>query len=488
MKHTNKSAFPLACILLLCACGTEKTETTDATDTATDRTAVPVTEKEEPDSAKELLGTYDFGGEVYRILGREYAKLGNMPSYEFDTELENGDIINDTIYTRNRTVEELYNVVITAEQVPDVTPVLTKSQMANDCAYDLVWAHIVGMSGVAAKGLLSNFYDIPVIDLTAPWWNQLATESLTVNDRCYLQMNYIPFTGVLLSHCLYFNKAIAADYDIAELYTLVSDNQWTFDTFSEISKRVSGDLDGSGDLDEKDLYGLLCSHGTSGAAFSVAMGTKAIRINDDNTVTLTMLSDKNQSILDKIVDLTRDPSTYMITDYAKENELAIKFAAGEALFYSGFMSDSYQFFRDMEDDWGMLPFPKYDESQAQYITTVTGGTGLLGIPKLVKNEELVGVVTEALAIESLYNIYPAVYETVFEDKLMRDENSLLMFELLLNGLEIDFGRTFKNAAYTDMMCDLVAKGSTDLASTEKKLAKAAQKHYESILAFYNEEP
>ena len=109
------------------------------------------------------------------------------------------------------------------------------------------------------KDLLANYYDMPVIDITKPWWNQLATESLTLNGRCYLQMNYIPFTGVMLSHCLYFNKNLAEEYSISDLYSLVQNDEWTFDRFSELAKQVSQDLNGDGKYDENDLYGLAAS-------------------------------------------------------------------------------------------------------------------------------------------------------------------------------------------------------------------------------------
>lgn len=440
--------------------------------------------------SKDRLGSHDFEGSTYSILGREYAKLGSLTSYEFTTDAENGDIVNDTVYKRNIIVEEQFNVKIESQQAPQGqgATYVEKSQMSGDGAYDLVWSHVGEMSSLVLKKMLSDFNAVPNIDITQPWWNRLATESLTINGHCYLQMNYIPFTGVLLSHCLYFNKNMAADNGITNLYALVNANEWTFDRFAEFAKSVSVDVNGDGEYDENDIYGLTASHGTSGVAFSIAMGTKPIKVNPDGSYTLTMLSERNQSILENIVALTSGNSTYLITDYALENELAKMFAQGRALFYSGFLTDSYQFFRDMDDDYGLLPFPKYDPSQQDYITTVTGGTGLLGIPKYVTDPEKVGTVTEALAIESLNYVYPAIYETVFNEKLLRDDESKEMFDLIMNGLEIDFGRTFKHADYSDLIGNLVAKGSTDLASAEAKLVKAAEKHYQNVLeVFFNDE-
>lgn len=494
MKITRTAALLLACCLLS-ACGPSATASQDTTaPTAGGTTTAAPTTTAEPEttvlSSATQLGEYDFGGETYTILGRDYAKLGTLPDIEFNVETQNGDIINDTIYKRNRTIEEQYKVVINAVK-PDgkVVTVVENSQMANDGAYDLVWAHINSMASLSTKGLLADYNSLPVIDITQPWWNQLATESLTVNGRCYLQMNYIPFTGVLLSHCLYYNKAMAKDNGIEDIYSLVKNNEWTFEKFAELSKKVSRDVDGNTVYDAADTYGLVCSHGTAGVGFSVGMDVNRpiSKIAADGSFTTQMGTDRTQKVLELIVSLTTDPSTYLITNYKLENDLAKMFANDQALFYSGFLSDSYQFFRNMKSDFGLLPFPKYDTEQENYITTVTGGTGLLGVPKQLLNEKKTGVITEALAIESYTNIYPVIYETVFENKVLRDAESQEMFDILMNGLEIDFGRTYKYGDYAGLFDTLVAAGDTTLASREKVLAKAAQKHYENVIKhFYSE--
>lgn len=485
MKFSRAVTLLLAAALLS-SCGAQNTDASTEENTTAPQATEEVTT--ELGSLAEL-GKQDFGGAEFSILGREYAKLGTLPSIEFVVEEENGDLINDTIFKRNQIVEDQFNVVIKATQCAQgqANTVIEQSQMAGDGEYDLVWAHVNDMSTMVQKDLLSDYNGMPYIDITKPWWNQLATDSLTVNGKCFLQMNYIPFTGVMLSHCLYFNKATAEDYSLENIYELVRGDKWTFDTFASLAKKVSEDVDGNNVFDDNDSYGLICSHGTTGGAMSIAMGTKVLKIAGDGSFELKLLSDRNQSIIEKLVALTTDGCTYMITDYKLENDLAKMFAEGKGLFYSGFLTDSYQFFRDMNDDFGLLPFPKYDEAQEHYITTVTGGTGLLGIPKVVKDPDMVGFVTEALAIESYKYVYPAIYETVFTQKLLRDDESQEMFDILMEGLEIDFGRTFKYTAYADLMPDLIVDGSTELASSCATYEADAAAHYEKMIALYYED-
>lgn len=482
MKINRILALILLSIMIFTACSSKTNsddinmETSTSNENINDTTTTQI-------RSSEILPIIDYEGAEFTILGREYAKLGSLPSYEFSVESENGDIVNDTIYYRNQIVEENLNVKIISV-IGDAGSLVPKSVMSGDEAYNLVWAHVNTMSSLTLAGHLTNYYDVPYIELTQPWWNQLATESLTLNGKCFLQMNYIPFTGVMLSHCLYVNKKILSDYNLDNPYELVDNNNWTIDEFARLAKSVSEDIDGNSEYDENDLYGFIASHGTSGASLTIAMGVTPLDIHSDGTFEMIMTSEKNQIILEKIVDITTSISTYMITDYSKENDIARLFAKGNGLFYSGFLTDAYQFFRDMEDDYGLLPFPKYDSNQNKYLTTVSGGTGLLGIPKSVNSTDITGHVTEALAIESYSYVYPAVFETVMSHKLLRDEESERMYKIIMDGLDINFARTFKYEPYVDVMSNLVAKDSSELTSAVETTKSAAQAHFEKVIAVY----
>ena len=53
--------------------------------------------------------------------------------------------------------------------------------------------------------------------------------------------------------------------------------------------------------------------------------------------------------------------------------------------------------RNMESDYGILPFPKYAEDQDGYFTTSRVNMKLFGIPADVEDTEFAGLVTEALS-------------------------------------------------------------------------------------------
>ena len=169
MKHSLSLILVLTALLTASLTGCSDTSD-NALDTAPVTTGTADVETETADTAtysRDVLPEADFGGAAYHIMGREYAKLGDLPSYEFTTDSENGDLINDTVFKRCAIVEEQYNIDITCETyaTDKSAAALETSQLAGDCAFDLVWSHIGSMGTMVQKSLLSNYYDIPHIDI-----------------------------------------------------------------------------------------------------------------------------------------------------------------------------------------------------------------------------------------------------------------------------------------------------------------------------------
>ena len=80
---------------------------------------------------------------------------------------------------------------------------------------------------------------------------------------------------------------------------------------------------------------------------------------------------------------------------------------------------------------GILPYPKYDTEQEDYISLDWGG--LMGVPGTIVNTEMVGAVIELLAYESADTVIPAYYDVLLSGKLARDDllHEALSRELLV---------------------------------------------------------
>ncbi len=105
--------------------------------------------------------------------------------------------------------------------------------------------------------------------------------------------------------------------------------------------------------------------------------------------------------------------------------------------------------RDMDSDFGIIPFPKYDENQAQYGAMVEAGTRTMTVPANVKNYDLCGAVLETLHFLSLKEVMPAYYEVTLKGKVSRDSESSRMLDIIMESICFDLGMTMFNDSVKD---------------------------------------
>ena len=135
--------------------------------------------------------------------------------------------------------------------------------------------------------------------------------------------------------------------------------------------------------------------------------------------------------------------------------------------------------RNMEDDFGVIPMPKYDENQKKYRTRAIGG--LYGsVPSTTKNAENISIILEALAAESYYNLMPAFCETVLKDKYSRDTDSAEMLDLILNSMYQDLSDAIWVEARSSFL-PLFEAGKNTFASESEKVAKKINKQIDQYL-------
>ena len=139
--------------------------------------------------------------------------------------------------------------------------------------------------------------------------------------------------------------------------------------------------------------------------------------------------------------------------------------------------------RSIEDfDFGIAPYPKYDENQKDYASYLA--LDQFSIPVTIGNPEKVGAVTEALAIVSEQEMKPAFLEVYVENKLLRDEESVRIAEMMMDNICMDVSRyyDFANGMITPVYLlnsipDPTAVVSK-LTSLEKSSNKMAGKFFE----------
>jgi hypothetical protein len=159
------------------------------------------------------------------------------------------------------------------------------------------------------------------------------------------------------------------------------------------------------------------------------------------------------------------------------------FREDRALFYAEVLN-TVTSLRTMDTDFGLLPVPKYDAAQKEYITFVNPAASLIGIPIYHKNDNNArrsGVILEALAYYVHEIITPEFYEKAIRGKSTRDIESLDMLDIILRNRTYDLGLINDWGAMSSAYSDLVFNNKNDYASSFKRTSKSAEKSLNKFL-------
>ena len=142
----------------------------------------------------------------------------------------------------------------------------------------------------------------------------------------------------------------------------------------------------------------------------------------------------------------------------------ISFRVGSSLF-TGATARSCNELRQMEDAYGILPNPLYDEYQTQYYSQVSNyGDSMLAVFNTAGDPSKVAAAIELMSYYSYYEIYPDFYEVVIQGRGTRDAESREMLDLIFAGRTYDLGLLFDPYSMSDQILRYPAREDTNLAS------------------------
>lgn len=473
-------------VLASCAVNNPGTETTAAADTVTE---APETDTAtETDKLPDPVPSLDLGGETITFLvrGSSYAEWESQDIFE---EEDSDDPIKSAVYKRNMTLQDKYHCTI--EQVGSSSPGADakKAINANTNEYQVLMCDTQETLSLAQANLLKDLNAVDGLNLSNPWWDQNLVANCSIGGRLYFCTGDISIMDNDATWVMMFNKKMISDFDLESPYDLVKNNKWTFDKMFEMMQKVHSDENGNGKVDyDEDKFGFV-THNSSLGAFYYAAGLQVIEKDaDDMPIFPEQNAEYVNLVLDKSIQLWTDKTITWSADRDGYGAVELQeiFQDGRGLFLGEVMQLVFRL-REMDIDFGLIPFPKYDSEQKNYGHFVHQTTALLSIPVSCKNIEKIAPFVEAMAYESMYTVTEAYYETALKGKYFRDPESREMLPIILSSRTFDLGSThmFDWGGIASIFTSLLSKGSNAYASSYKKKIKAArtrlQKDVEKIL-------
>ncbi|MCL1858996.1 MAG: hypothetical protein FWF92_07145 [Oscillospiraceae bacterium] len=405
---------------------------------------------------------------------------------------ENGDTINDAVYKRNSLVEEKFNCKIVENKSLDPTSLVKKAVKAGDNSIDASCVRFRNLGDLASSNHLVEFSHLTYIDTEKPWWDSNSAKDLSIAYKVFGVASDMTLMDKDSTSAMVFNKKLQADYGIENLYALVNSGKWTLDKLLELCKIVSIDVDGNGIRDDKDAYGILYQRDTM-TSFLSGCGEFVGGKDENDLPVLTLNTPKALEVLDKLYDILYDDQ-YCFHVMKFFDPKGIDFTEGmngifhddRALFMWIRMAD-VENLRSMDTDFGILPIPKYDEQQTNYLQTVNPYVGLvMSVPQSAESIENSSAVLEYMSYESKYILQPAYYDVVLNTKIARDEESSKMLDIIFGNRAYDIGDVFDfNGLGSDVINMSMTFDRNIVSKYEKKESgaiKAIDKLLEKIQA------
>ncbi len=475
MKKRNQFfGIAAAVILLLCACADE-TPAQDGITTAGAETT-PVTEE----APKYELPDTDWAGESFAMLvGEGYN--------ECFVEEETGDALDDAKYQMKRTVEEALNVTIseTPSDFWEMPKTVSQYIMAGEDTYD----SIAMMDRFALQSAMENNFipiqDIETINTDAIWWGGELSEKLSIGGNRYFAIGSQNLESFGKTACILWNTRLAASLDIEIPYEDVFAGTWTLEDFCSYRQTATADLNGDGVYDHNDQY-TYASGDIRGipSQFWQASDMNIITKDANDMPQITIWDDqKFLGLLETLHGLmyTGDNNVSRINADVGSMSNGEAFLEGRVMIYSSVFSSINQA-REMNDDFAVLPIPKYDEAQASYYSRTYDATFFM-VPVTQENTALSGAVLDALSCVGYYDLLPVYIDTVLKEKASRDEDSKRSIQICFDTRTLDMGEAFLFDYFGDQpIYDKVMKNNNmNLSSYLEKNRKRIDKQLQKII-------
>jgi hypothetical protein len=436
------------------------------------------------------LPDVNYNGEAFTFLVFEWNSDGYWGSYEIDADEETGDVINDAVYRRNRAAEEKLNIDIKEVRTADVNGFAQKSVTSGDSLYDCVMPRLSGSANMAGNGYLLSYDQLPHIDLKQPWWDQNAASMLTIGGQLFFTVGDLTVMDKDSMFIVMFNKTVAKNGGIEDLYGLVRENKWTMEKFHSVIKEVSRDLDGDGSMGFDDLAGLVSSDFAINVMYYNS-GETVTRKNAEDYPYFTMNGERGSLAAEKAFEIVTDKSAAVLANELKgianpwTDGINKMFHEDRGLFLLAQITFIHRT-RTMESDFGVLPSPKLDETQDKYYSSINPGvSSSIAVPVTVKDREKTSAVLEALSAESRYTLIPAYYDITITNKMMRDEESAEMLDIILSSRVFDLGFIYNWGDLGNVPLSLYPRGGSFISTYEKREPKAVSEMEKTIEMFKN---
>jgi hypothetical protein len=261
---------------------------------------------------------------------------------------------------------------------------------------------------------------------------------------------------------------------------MVDNYRWTLDQMISIANLVYIDKTSDGKT-EDDTFGITGNQWVPFCAFITSSGIYFVGLDEKGNYYLSVYNELNQekctAVIDKLYDLTRADCSWFW--YRTDSTPNIPMTSGRTLMC---IQSSFGLVNNLgyDIDFGVLPYPMFDENQRDVGYRSLEWGGLLVIPNYLENTVMTGETLEMMSFFS-DNVTITFYEKLLGKQVADAPEDKRMLDIIWDSVCSDFGLNYSHMSSSldniiYMVPNLTHLNTTqDVASYIKANEKACNK-------------
>ena len=404
--------------------------------------------------------------------------------------------LNEAVAERNNLVSEKLGIDVKAVPVDDVASRLRQELLAPTGTFDIAMPTLSQCATLAQEDAfydLRDFEEQGIIDLSAPWYDQNANESLSIQNRIYFTVSDMSIMQKVVSIAMTYNPdLLATKYPDLDLLELVNNGEWTFDKLYEIGREFADDTNGDGTMDYNDTWGLVSATGDA-VHFYIGAGEKLCTKDENDNPILAIGSTNSISVSQKILSTLQSNNWVSFAQDLTSQGVAASdiwdvtlsiFGEGRAPFRVTAFS-AIKKLRAYDIDYGIVPMPMVEESQDSYYTNCAAlyAYGVV-VPNFLSEDDakFAAYMIDVLSAGGKQYIATAYYDQILKNK---DALDVEVLDMIFENIVYDVGIVYGFEGLGNIHTTLMTNKSTDIVSQLDTIRDAVNAKIEEVIEKYS---
>ena len=363
-------------------------------------------------------------------------------------EDDESDIVNEAVWRRNLKMEERLGLkveIATGAKTGygEFNSTVKNSVTAGSDDYDILVGHTRFNINLAAEGILKNLNKVNNIDLDQSYWSKSYNDNISYNDIHYWATGDLALDYIKDIYSMFVNSSMWNDhFSDVNIYDIVKEGKWTLDTLNTYATDSYVDENGNGEVDNSDSFGVIMQQGHVLNGMFFASGVEYTAYDESGKPYVVLNSEHTIDVFNKLHSLFYDTSYGRMLGNSDFDTLSVDMFTTRRLLFcpNTFVFAENEKIRNMDDDFFIIPMPKFDENQENYRSGQYDGVPIYGIIITANeaNMDAFGAALEAMCSMSSTMVLPTYYDKALKNKYSRDAETAEMIDIVHDSVASDF--------------------------------------------------